>query len=142
MTTNFVHKLDAPSLALIMPILQRGLKDRGTEGKRRSAFIVGNLSSLSDAQDLEPYLPLVLPDLKSILLDPIPEARAVAARSLGSLVRGLGERKMADLIPWLRKNMISVQGVIERGGAAQVLSAFYSPFLVSKRQTVCFLWRL
>lgn len=46
--TNFVHAIDAPSLALIIPILRRGLKDRSTEVKKKSAQIVGNMCSLTN----------------------------------------------------------------------------------------------
>jgi len=80
--TNFVHIIDAPSLALIMPILQRGLREN-TEIKKKAAQIVGNMASLSDHKDLIPYLSNIIGSLKTVLLDPIPEVRAIAAKALG-----------------------------------------------------------
>nr|GMD16862.1 eIF-2-alpha kinase activator GCN1 isoform X12 [Ipomoea batatas] len=36
-----------------------------------------------------------------VLLDPIPEVRSVAARAIGSLIRGMGEENFSDWVPWL-----------------------------------------
>lgn len=43
--TEFLHAIDAPSLALIVPILHRGLRDRGATSKRYSGLITGNITS-------------------------------------------------------------------------------------------------
>ena len=74
---EFMHSIDAPSLALLIPILGRALKDRGADLKRKSAAITGNIMSMvSDQKSLSPYLCQVIPGLKSCLLDPIPDVRA------------------------------------------------------------------
>jgi len=39
----FIHVVDAASLALIVPILQRGLRDRSSEVKKTAAQITGNM---------------------------------------------------------------------------------------------------
>nr|GMD96163.1 serine/threonine-protein phosphatase PP2A catalytic subunit isoform X3 [Ipomoea batatas] len=36
-----------------------------------------------------------------VLLDLIPEVRSVAARAIGSLIRGMGEENFSDWVPWL-----------------------------------------
>lgn len=44
--TVFIHSVDAPSLALIVPVVQRGLGDRSGDAKKRAARIVGNMCAL------------------------------------------------------------------------------------------------
>lgn len=59
-------------------------------------------------------------------MDPIPEVRSVAARALGSLIRGMGEDKFPDLVPWLLDTLKSDGSNVERSGAAQGLSEVIS----------------
>lgn len=60
--------------------------------------------------------------MEQVLVDPIPEVRAVAARALGSLIRGMGEDNFPDLVPWLLDTLKSDGSNVERSGAAQGLS--------------------
>jgi len=97
-STEFVHAIDAPSLSIIIPVVHRGLRDRTATTKRYAALISGNICTsefpvclasqifdfslaycvfvidavVNDPRDFVPYLPILLPDLKSTLLDPIP----------------------------------------------------------------------
>lgn len=52
-------------------------------------------------------------------MDPIPEVRSVAARALGSLIRGMGEENFPDLVLWLLETLKSDNSNVERSGAAQ-----------------------
>ncbi|OAD81494.1 hypothetical protein PHYBLDRAFT_129715 [Phycomyces blakesleeanus NRRL 1555(-)] len=120
--TSFVHYIDPPSLALVMPILERGLRERGTEVKTKAAQIVGNMASLTDQKDLIPYLPLVLPGVKAVLADPVPDARGTAAKALGCLVEKMGEDNFVGLVPELLDTLKTDTGSVDRQGAAQGLS--------------------
>ena len=44
--TVFVNTVDAPSLALIVPVIHRGLRDRSGDAKKKAARIVGNMCAL------------------------------------------------------------------------------------------------
>eukprot|EP00980_Cylindrotheca_fusiformis_P009505 scaffold2077_cov119-Cylindrotheca_fusiformis.AAC.8 len=122
--TEFLHAIDAPSLALIVPILHRGLRDRTATTKRYGALITGNICTMiNDPRDFVPYLPTLIPDLKAILLDPIPDVRSISAKAFGSLTRGLGEGTLADLRPWLIDRLQAEDvSSAERSGAAQGLT--------------------
>ncbi|CAG8475625.1 4963_t:CDS:10 [Paraglomus occultum] len=120
--TAFVHYIDAPSLALVMPILERGLRERGTEIKKKASQIVGNMAFLTDVNDLIPYLSRLLPGLNEVLVDPVPEARATAAKALGSMVEKLGEDNFPGLIDDLINTLRSDTSGVDRQGAAQGLS--------------------
>lgn len=121
--TTFVNSVDAPSLALLVPIVHRGLRERSAETKKKAAQIVGNMCSLvTEPRDMIPYIGLLLPQVKKVLVDPIPEVRSVAARALGSLLKGMGEENFPDLVLWLLETLKSEGSNVERSGAAQGLS--------------------
>ncbi|XP_047319799.1 protein ILITYHIA [Impatiens glandulifera] len=121
--TTFVNSIDAPSLALLVPIVHRGLRERSAETKKKASQIVGNMCSLvTEPKDMIPYIGILLPEVKKVLVDPIPEVRSVAARALGSLIRGMGEEIFPDLVSWLLETLKSDGSNVERSGAAQGLS--------------------
>ena len=121
--TTFVNSIDAPSLALIIPIITRGLRERKTDLKKKAAKICGNMCALvASSADLAPYVPLLLPELKRALVDPIPEVRGIAAKALASMLQGMGEQHFTDLVPWLQQSLQSEASTAERSGAAQGLA--------------------
>jgi hypothetical protein len=118
---QFAHFLDAPSLALVVRILERGLGDRsGT--KRKSAQIIGSLAFLTERKDIVAHLPILVVGLRVAIVDPVPTTRATASKALGSLVEKLGEDALPDLIPSLMSTLKSDTGAGDRLGSAQALS--------------------
>lgn len=120
--TSYVHYIDAPSLALVMYVLQRAMKDRSAATKRKAAQIVGNMASLTDSRDLIPYLSTLIVQLKVCLVDPVPATRATAAQAFGSLVEKLGEDNFGELLPSLLSVLKSDVTGVDRQGAAQGIS--------------------
>lgn len=118
---QFVHYLDAPSLALVTRILQRGLGDRSNT-KRKAAQVIGSLAHLTEKKDIIVHLPILVAGLKAAAVDPVPTTRATASRALGSLVEKLGEDSLPDLIPGLMQTLKSDTGAGDRLGSAQALS--------------------
>ncbi|KAL6833031.1 armadillo-type protein [Trichoderma camerunense] len=118
---QFVHYLDAPSLALITRILQRGLGDRSNT-KRKAAQVIGSLAHLTEKKDIVMHLPVLVSGLKIAAVDPVPTTRATASRALGSLVEKLGEDALPNLIPELMQTLKSDTGAGDRLGSAQALS--------------------
>ncbi|KAI5995298.1 armadillo-type protein [Pisolithus orientalis] len=101
---------------VVIPVIERGLRERGAEGKKKAAQIVGNLASLTDSKDFVPYLSTLLPH----------EARATAAKTLGVLVERLGEVHFPDLVPGLLRTLKAETSGVDRQGAAQGLSEVLS----------------
>jgi HEAT-like repeat len=118
---SFVHYLDAPSLALVARILERGLGDRSAT-KRKSAQVIGSLAHLTERKDLISHLPILVAGLKVAVVDPVPTTRATASKALGSLIEKLGEDALPDLIPGLMQTLKSDAGAGDRLGSAQALS--------------------
>ncbi|CAE7122272.1 unnamed protein product [Rhizoctonia solani] len=124
--TSFVHYIDSPSLALLVPIIVRGLKERSSDTKRKAVQIVGNLSSLTDSKDFIPYLSQLMPLVHIVLVDPVPEARATAAKALGTLIERLGEVNFPDMVDNLLQTLKTDTSGVDRQGAAQGLSEVLS----------------
>ena len=86
---TFVQSVESPALAMVVPLLLRGLREKMTATKRQSAVIIDNMSKLVDNPiDAAPFLPLLLPALElnaESIADP--EARVVTQRGVDQLKR-------------------------------------------------------
>ncbi|CEP60540.1 Gcn1p LALA0_S01e13256g [Lachancea lanzarotensis] len=130
--TQFVHYIDGPSLALIIHVIHRGMRERSANTKRKACKIVGNMAILVDANDLVPYLQQLVDEVESAMVDPVPSTRATAARALGALVERLGEEKFPHLIPRLLATLSDDSKAGDRMGSAQALSEVISGLGLSK----------
>jgi len=96
---TFVQSVESPALAMVVPLLLRGLREKATATKRQSAVIINNMSKLvDDPLDAAPFLPLLLPALEQNA-DSIadPEAREVTQRAVDQLKRlkGLADKAVS-----------------------------------------------
>jgi elongation factor 3 len=84
---TFVQSVSASALAMVVPLLLRGLRSNLTATRRQSAVIIDNMSKLiDDAIDAAPFLPTLLPAIEfaaDAMSDP--EARAVCERGMKQL---------------------------------------------------------
>ncbi|KAK2788124.1 translational elongation factor EF-1 alpha [Emmonsiellopsis sp. PD_33] len=87
--TTFVTDVHEPTLAIMVPLLDRGLAERETAIKRKSAVIVDNMCKLvEDPQIVAAFLPKLMPALEKnydTLADP--EAREKTRQGLDTLIR-------------------------------------------------------
>jgi len=86
---TFVQSVQSPALAMVVPLLIKGLRSRITATRRQSAVIIDNMSKLvDDPIDAEPFLPLLMPALEraaDAMSDP--EARTIAENAAAQLQR-------------------------------------------------------
>lgn len=87
--TTFVTEVREPTLALMVPLLDRGLGERDTAIKRKSAVIIDNMCKLVDDPTIvAPFLPKMMPGLQKNyenLADP--EAREKTKQALETITR-------------------------------------------------------
>ncbi|KAL5596391.1 hypothetical protein BROUX41_006688 [Berkeleyomyces rouxiae] len=87
--TTFVTEVQEPTLALMVPLLDRGLVERETAIKRKSAVIIDNMCKLVDDPNIvAAFLPKMMPGLQKNfdnLADP--EAREKTRQALDTLIR-------------------------------------------------------
>jgi elongation factor 3 len=87
--TTFVTDVHEPTLAIMVPLLERGLVERETAIKRKSAVIVDNMCKLvEDPQIVAAFLPKLMPAMEKnhdTLADP--EAREKTRQGLDTLIR-------------------------------------------------------
>lgn len=87
--TTFVTDVHEPTLAIMVPLLDRGLAERETAIKRKSAVIVDNMCKLvEDPNIVASFLPKLMPGLNKnyeTLADP--EAREKTRQGLDTLIR-------------------------------------------------------
>jgi HEAT repeat protein len=124
LATSFVHSIDAASLSLVVPVVLRATRERGSEMKKKGAQILGSIAILSadPVEGLGPYMARIVPALEEVLVDPSPDVRATAAKALGTMARALPEIIVTEVLPWLFTTLKQAQSQVERSGAAQGLS--------------------
>jgi len=97
--TTFVQAVETPCLAILVPLLLRGLVERQTAIKRKTAVIIDNMAKLVDnPADAYVFLPRLLPGLEKVADEVAdPECRQVALKAINTLKRIGGDSSAAKL---------------------------------------------
>mgnify|MGYP003365118040 FL=1 len=84
---TLVSDVTSSTLALMVPVLSRGLRENSTSIKRKSAIIIANMSQLvPHASIIEPFLDKLVPQLKDNASNASnPEIRDASAKALNML---------------------------------------------------------
>lgn len=100
----FVQSVKSSALAMVVPLLLRGLTAKVNATQRQSAIIIENMSKLvDDPLDAAPFLPRLLPALKNSAENMSdPEARTVMKRALGQIER------LDKMLQTLKSNRLEV----------------------------------
>lgn len=123
--TTFHHYLDTPSLSLIVPLIETGLRSRNSEYKKQACQIVGGITSLiRSPSEFSPYLERITAAMKFSLFDNLPEVRNIAAQNLASFCEGIGEEYSQSIISWIKETMEKSSLNFERSGAIHAYSEY------------------
>lgn len=98
--TTFVQAVQPPTLAILVPLLERGLIERSTPIKRKTAIVISNMAKLvPETRFAAPLIPKLLPGLKK-LRDEVsdPECRGVATRAFETLLAAAGCETEAEAV--------------------------------------------
>ena len=117
--TTFVQAVEPPTLAVVVPVLERGLRERAVAVRRRAAVIAENLCKLVEKPVYaKPLLPTLLPLLegaKTATSDP--EVREVCSKAYATLCRAAGETETYVVS---NTNASSSQGAVDTADVASL----------------------
>jgi hypothetical protein len=104
--TTFVASVDSSTLAILCPILSRGLKEKMAINKRSCCIVIENMSRLVETPEaVAPFGPLLVPDLKKVAENvQFEEIRDAALAALGALTKSLGHTDIDSAISSIMKD--------------------------------------
>jgi len=103
--TTFVASVDSSTLAILCPVLARGLKEKMAVNKRSTCIVIENMSRLVETPDaVAPFGPLLVPELKKVAENvQFEEIRDAALAALGALTKALGHDDIDSAISSIMK---------------------------------------
>jgi len=119
----FVQEIEASALAIMGPLLKRGMDDPATATKRNCARIIENMAKLvDDPYEVEPFVPLLLPQLKRAKDEVAdPECRTVCEKAFDQL-----ETSVKKPPTWQRiereKVLNALKEIVGKGASENVLT--------------------
>ena len=98
MGTTFVVPVDAPTLAILCPILARALKEKLAIHKRAACLVISNMSKLVETPSaVAPFGSLLVPELQKVSENvQFEEIRDEALKALANLTKALGDSYKVD----------------------------------------------
>lgn len=96
MGTTFVSQVDKQTLSIIVPLMNRGLKDRDVQVNRKCAVVIDNMCKLVCSEsDVEPFVDKLLPQLTRVAEEvPIPEIREYGQRAKETLLKAINNSEI------------------------------------------------
>ena len=93
MGTTFVVPVDASTLAILCPVLARGLKEKLAIHKRAACLVISNMSKLVERPEaVAPFGSLLVPELQKVCENvQFHEIRDEALKALANLTKALGD---------------------------------------------------
>ena len=90
--TTFCNPMDGTSLAFMMPVLLRGIRDANYELVKKATVCTSNMCALiKDSSDIAPFVPALLPLLEQNLEHSSPDVRAATELAKSKLLEGAGD---------------------------------------------------
>ena len=89
METTFVNAMDSAALAVVVPVVTRGLRERSAELKKIAAMTAGNIFALvNEPRDMAPFVPIIFPEVTKAAEHSHPDVRKAAERAKEKLLAG------------------------------------------------------
>jgi hypothetical protein len=103
--TTFVASVDSSTLAILCPVLARGLKEKMAVNKRSTCIVIENMSRLVETPNaVAPFGPLLVPELKKVAENvQFEEIRDAALAALSALTKALGHDDIDSAISSIMK---------------------------------------
>ena len=104
--TTFIHSLDEPSLALLMPLIKDGLEAVNRKVQIKALRIIGHICSITiSPKILLPYLGEIAPIMVNLLLTVHPKLRSSSCKALAGIIKGLGVDNCLGMCRWIAKQL-------------------------------------
>ena len=133
LSASFTRRIEPASLALLIPVVSRGIVANKADVKRKSTFLCANLIKLARSpQDFLPFYPELLPLLNVTLVDPTPVVRSETARAFGRIASLLGTDLAEELLVTSFERLKNATTSVERSGVANALAEVYAALGVTR----------
>ena len=112
METTFVNSMDSPALAVVVPVIARGLRERSAELKKMAAMTAGNIFALvNEPRDMAPFVPIILPEVGKAVEHSHPDVsshRPSGALCMGTDASAAWHPRCARLLSVPRRSFFTV----------------------------------